>query len=172
VTGDPRDPIALIETRLELERAIQRLSCATTRWLRTFAEGETVNATDLSALTQLAIAGTALSPGELSRRLVLTPGGTNGVVRRLIAVRLITRRVSSSDKRDVELVITRAGIDIVARLSHIPLGDLLRDSTPQELARTVGLLDQLSDLLTGEAGRIDEARTTTPVAKPRMPQWG
>jgi DNA-binding MarR family transcriptional regulator len=67
-----------------------------------------VNATDLVAL-DIIRRNKNIPPGRLARELHLTPGGTNGVLRRLFKAEMIVRRVSPTDRRDVRLGITRRG---------------------------------------------------------------
>jgi DNA-binding MarR family transcriptional regulator len=78
----------------------QRAAAAATR--------RDVNATDLLAL-DLIRRNQRTAPGRLAREMQLTAGGTNGVIRRVLKARLITRKVSSRDRRDVGLEITRRG---------------------------------------------------------------
>lgn len=65
-----------------------------------------VNATDLLAL-DITRRHRTISPGDLARAMQLTPGGTNGVIRRLIEANLIVRSTSPTDRRDVRLTVTR-----------------------------------------------------------------
>jgi DNA-binding MarR family transcriptional regulator len=93
----------------EIADALDRLVAAAQRQrAAAAATRRDVNATDLLALDIVRRAG-RIAPGRLAREMQLTAGGTNGVIRRIVAAKLITRTVSATDRRDVGLQITRRG---------------------------------------------------------------
>jgi DNA-binding MarR family transcriptional regulator len=92
--------IADVLNRLVAAADRQRLAAAATR--------PDVNATDLLAL-DLIRRHPGISPGQLARTMQLTPGGTNGVIRRIIKAQLIVRRTSPTGRSDVRLKITPLG---------------------------------------------------------------
>src|SRR3954467_15288373 len=93
----------------EIGDALDRLVAAAQRQrAAAAATRQDVNATDLLAL-DIVRRARRISPGALAREMHLTPGGTNGVIRRVLTAKLLTRRVSPADRRDVGLEITRRG---------------------------------------------------------------
>lgn len=172
MSSSAEDPTADIAARLAVQRAIQRFCCANHRWHGIYAADIALNPTDVQALSQIANAG-QISPGALSERLVLTPGGTNGVLRRLQAARLITRDTSPADRRDVTVTVTGAGMEVVTGLAQRPLGNLPATMTPPSCDRLVAALNTLTTLLEDEATRLRSSRPSEPEHdKIHIPAWG
>jgi DNA-binding MarR family transcriptional regulator len=60
-------------------------------------------------LAQLGRRSEGMTPGELTRALVVTPGNVTGIVRRLGRLGLVARRTVPEDRRAVRVVLTAAG---------------------------------------------------------------
>ena len=60
-------------------------------------------------LAQLGRRAEGMTPGELTRALVVTAGNVTGIVRRLGRLGLVARKVVPQDRRAVRVVLTSAG---------------------------------------------------------------
>lgn len=60
----------------------------------------------------------SITVGELAERLQIRHHSAVGLVDRLCALRLLSRKVSSEDRRHVELTLTDSGEDLLERLSE------------------------------------------------------
>jgi DNA-binding MarR family transcriptional regulator len=142
----------------------QRAAAAATR--------RDVNATDLLAL-DIIRRSRRISPGRLAREMHLTAGGANGVIRRIIAAKLITRRVSPTDRRDVRLDITRRGTTLMTtgvggwdptlldHLSHLPEPTLT--DTLNLLHHIATTAEKRADTHAHSARRVTEASAGVPL---------
>jgi DNA-binding MarR family transcriptional regulator len=104
-----------------------------------FPEGLTMPQFDV--LAQLARHGTGMTPGELTRELLVTKGNVTGIVERLVRRGLVERLRVPSDGRTRRLVLTPEGRrltsraipehrrEIASHMAQVPPGELhsLRD---------------------------------------------
>ncbi|MDE1920442.1 MAG: MarR family transcriptional regulator [Candidatus Omnitrophica bacterium] len=60
-----------------------------------------------------------LSPGEVARKTGLTQGAVSKLMNRLLRKKLVTRVISSKDRRYKELRLTKEGKSLVPRLARI-----------------------------------------------------
>jgi DNA-binding MarR family transcriptional regulator len=99
---------------LELAASLERLVAAVNRERAALAalRGD-VTATDLLALSHLRRRA-SLSPGALARALLMSPSGTTGVLRRLVAAGLAVRSAGAGNHRDVRVSATRDGVELGA----------------------------------------------------------
>jgi DNA-binding MarR family transcriptional regulator len=98
-----------VATHTDIAAALDRLAVAAHRQRAAAAATLTdLNATDLLALTIIHRAG-SITPGALARAMHVTPGGTSGVIRRVIAAEMIGRTTSPTDGQDVRLTVTEQG---------------------------------------------------------------
>jgi DNA-binding MarR family transcriptional regulator len=162
----------------EIADALDRLIAAAHRQ-RAAAAGtrQDVNATDLLAL-DVVRRHRRISPGRLAREMQLTPGGTNGVIRRVVRAKLITRKVAARDRRDVGLEITRRGETLmttgIGGWDPKLLERLARRHGQAEtdmmdlLAQIAEVTEQRADALTVTAERVNDPAAGVPVPV----RWG
>jgi DNA-binding MarR family transcriptional regulator len=134
-----------------------------------------LNATDLRALTAIHRAG-ATTPGALVRAMHLTPGGTDGVIRRLVAAEMIDRRASPREGRDVRLTVTEQGESLMTTGAGVWDSQLLeqleRLPDPGKLVNLLGSVAEATEqrakgLADDSVDRRRRARET-----PRLVRWG
>jgi DNA-binding MarR family transcriptional regulator len=108
VTGPWSSPAEQLATSLD------RLVAAVNRERAALAalRGD-LTATSLLALSHLRGHG-PLSPGALSDALLMSPGGTTAVIRRLVAAGLVVREAGPGNQHGVRLSITREGVALGA----------------------------------------------------------
>jgi DNA-binding MarR family transcriptional regulator len=104
-------------------------------------------------LAQLHRSG-AMTPGELTRELLVTAGNLTGIVERLVRLGLVSRHPVPEDGRAVRVRLTPAGRQLMARA--IPrhrrdLAGLLAVMPPVELRRLRALLGTLGEGLQARA---------------------
>jgi DNA-binding MarR family transcriptional regulator len=155
--------IADVLDRLVAAGHRQRAAAAATR--------RDVNATDLLAL-DIIRRRRRISPGGLAREMHLTAGGTNGVIRRVVAASLITRKVSPNDRRDVRLEITRRGEALMttgvggwdpALLDHLAHQPEAALTDMMDLLRTIATAaEERADGYARSARRVSEASAGVP----------
>ena len=108
----------------------------------------------------------------------LTPGGTNGVIRRILRARLIDRKVSAQDCRDVGLEIARRGeslmttgvggwdprlLERLARMDEERRGDMM-----ELLAQIAEATEHRADVRAETALQVNAPAAGVPVPV----QWG
>jgi DNA-binding MarR family transcriptional regulator len=121
-----------------LRRAHQRASAV---FLAELGENHRITPTQFAALVKLHDVGEE-SQNELGRLIATDPATTQGVVRRLIARRLVERLADPGDRRRAKLRLTARGRSLVERL--IPLGMRVTEETLRPLAaREQGLFLRL-----------------------------
>jgi DNA-binding MarR family transcriptional regulator len=91
-----------------------------------------------------------MTPGELTRALLVTAGNVTGIVGRLVAMDLAERQPVPEDRRTVRIRLTPRGRRLMRRA--IPrhrrdLGALLSAVAPADLARLRELLGRLDRAL-------------------------
>lgn len=101
-----RPPTALLREILEISEAFER------RLGRELA----VNPTDLSAMEHL-IASGALSPGELARRLGISPAAATTVIDRLTSAGHVSRAPNPDDRRGV--LVEAAPASVAATMARL-----------------------------------------------------
>ena len=126
-----------------LRRAHQRASAI---FLAELDEDHRITPTQFAALVKLRDVGEE-SQNELGRLIATDPATTQGVIRRLIARRLVERSGDPGDRRRAKLRLTTRGRSLVERL--IPLGmrvteQTLRPLTAREQEVLLGLLARLA----------------------------
>jgi DNA-binding MarR family transcriptional regulator len=122
------------------------------RRMRTLREDHGVSASKLSALGRLRRAGHPLSATELARLERLQPQSVTRIIADLEADGLIIRRQNESDRRQLDIAITKAGIEILtrdARRQNEWLARAITEKlTPAEraiVALAADLLERLAD---------------------------
>lgn len=157
----------------EIADALDRLVAAAHRQrAAAAATRRDVNATDLLALDIIRRAG-RIAPGRLAREMQLTAGGTNGVIRRIVAAKLITRTVSATDRRDVGLEITRRGETLMTTgvggwdpllLEHLSRHDAASLANMMSLlAEIATAAEQRADGFASSARRVADASSGVPL---------
>jgi MarR family transcriptional regulator, lower aerobic nicotinate degradation pathway regulator len=126
-----------------LRRAHQRASAI---FLAQLGEDHRITPTQFAALVKLRDVGEE-SQNELGRLIATDPATTQGVIRRLIARRLVERSGDPGDRRRAKLRLTTRGRSLVERLT--PLGmrvteQTLRPLTAREQEVFLGLLARLA----------------------------
>ncbi|HEY6758201.1 MAG TPA: MarR family winged helix-turn-helix transcriptional regulator [Baekduia sp.] len=155
-----------------LATALEAFATASTRQLIAAAAAhDSLTPNDVLALAHLRAAG-ELGPGALARRLLLTEGGTAGVVRRLRAAGLVEREVDPSDRRDVRLRLTAAGHALLRADAEERDAEVARAAerlAPQARAELAALLlalaavaDARADVLAGAAARAADPGRAVP----------
>ena len=119
---------------------------------RRVPEGLTLPQFDV--LAQLHRREAGMTPGELTRELLVTAGNVTGIVDRLVLLGLAERRPVPEDRRTVRVVLTPRGRQIMHRAIPRHRADveaILSAMPPSSLARLRDLLGELSHTL--EPGR-------------------
>jgi DNA-binding MarR family transcriptional regulator len=165
-----------VATRVDFAAALDRLAVAAHRQRAAAAGTLTdLNATDLLALTIIHRAG-AITPGALARAMHLTPGGTDGVIRRLVAAEMIDRTTSPRDGRDVRLTVMEQGESLMTTGAGVWDSQLLeqleRLPDPGKLVNLLGSVAKATEqrakaLADDSVDRRRRARET-----PRLVRWG
>jgi DNA-binding MarR family transcriptional regulator len=99
-------------------------------------------------LAQLERAGSGLTLGEVSRRMMVSNGNVTGLAARLEAEGLVERRVNAADRREQRLRLTPRGRREFARLSaeHEDwIAELLAGLAPGDRATLYRLLGRAKD---------------------------
>ena len=115
---------------------------------RRVPEGLTLPQFDV--LVQLHRSDEGMSPGELTRALLVTAGNVTGIVGRLVAMDLAERRPVPEDRRAVRVRLTARGRRLMRRA--IPrhrrdVAALFAGVSPADLGRLRGLLGRLGRTL-------------------------
>jgi DNA-binding MarR family transcriptional regulator len=127
-----------------LGRLNRRMSVAYSRQLSTLGIGNS----DWEVLKALLVAGKPyrLGPGELAKRLGLTPAAMTHRIDRMVAEGLVTRERDETNRVRVIVELTDAGRGKwleTMRLASVFEQDLLRDLTPDERGRLGAILQSL-----------------------------
>jgi len=137
------------------------------------AAGFGLNAAEATALSALLLSGPPheMLPSEIQRRVVHTSAGITGILRRLEAKQLITRRPDQTDGRCVVVALTPAGDQLVRLfLSHRAttlatyFADIEADELP-ELIEAIGLVLTKLERAAGYSPAFTTARITQRVAR-------
>jgi DNA-binding MarR family transcriptional regulator len=105
-------------------------------------------------LAQLHRRQEGMTPGELTRELLVTAGNVTGIVDRLVLLGLAERRPVPQDRRTVRVVLTPRGRQIMQRAiprHRTDVGTMLSAVPASSLARLRDLLGELAHAL--EPGR-------------------
>ena len=110
----PDIPMGSLRVSLPLRRVLQHAESERAKLLAKHG----VNATTLDLLVALRRSGKPYvsTPSELARLLVLSSGGVSQRLERLEREGLVERRVSAADRRVVNVLLTRRGLEILDRL--------------------------------------------------------
>jgi DNA-binding MarR family transcriptional regulator len=105
-------------------------------------------------LAQLHRRAEGMTPGELTRALLVTGGNVTGIVSRLVAMGLAERRPVPEDRRAVRVRLTAGGRRLMRRA--IPrhgraVASLLSGVSPADLGRLRELLGRLGRVLEASA---------------------
>jgi DNA-binding MarR family transcriptional regulator len=112
-----------------------------------FAAAEALHATDVQALSVLALAGGSLTAGELARALELSSGATTRLVDRLERVGHVARRTDDVDRRRRHVAITPAAATTAGAFFG-RIGDLMREVLADyEPAQQRAVRDVLRDVV-------------------------
>ena len=98
-------------------------------------------------LAQLARRREGMTPGTLTRELLVSPGNVTGIVERLVRKGWVERRPVPGDRRTVRLVLTPRGHAAIGRAvprHRREVAALLADYSDQELRSLRALLGRLS----------------------------
>ena len=115
------------------------------------------------AVLSRASEGRGASVGELAARTMTDPSSVSGVVARLVAGGLATRRRSPEDERRVEISITPAGRALLRRAPASPEERLVAAVASLPATKQAALARLLDEVV--DAIRADDV--SAPVAKPR-----
>jgi DNA-binding MarR family transcriptional regulator len=105
-------------------------------------------------LAQLHRREKGMTPGELTRELLVTAGNVTGIVERLVRLGLAERRPVPQDRRAVRVRLTARGRQLMRRMIPRHRRDvavLLARVPPGDLARLRDLLGNLARLIEEEA---------------------
>jgi DNA-binding MarR family transcriptional regulator len=105
-------------------------------------------------LAQLHRREAGMTPGELTRELLVTAGNVTGIVERLVRLGLAERRPVPQDRRAVRVRLTARGRQLMRRMIPRHRRDvavLLARVPPDDLARLRDLLGNLARLIEGKA---------------------
>jgi DNA-binding MarR family transcriptional regulator len=105
-------------------------------------------------LAQLYRREDGMTPGELTRELLVTAGNVTGIVERLVRLGLAERRPVPQDRRAVRIRLTARGHRLMRRIIPRHRRDvavLLARVPPDDLARLRDLLGNLARLIEEEA---------------------
>ena len=107
-------------------------------------------------LAQLHRAGTSLSMGELSRRMMVTNGNITGLIDRLVRDGLVERRPAPNDRRRQLINLTIAGrafFDRIAEDHRAWVSEMMGGLSADEMRRLFDLLGRLKgSVLASEEG--------------------
>jgi len=145
-SDDLTEQLSNIEVRIWI-RMLTLHGKVYSRLNRTFLDRFGISLAKFDVLAQLDRFGDDLSQGELSQRLKVTGGNVTGLVRRLVADGLVTRKMSASDRRSFVVRLTPNGRELfrAARDMHDELlRDWFGDLSPDELAAALASLNLLS----------------------------
>lgn len=160
---DPAPASALAAANL-----VRRSLADFSRHMRALREDHGVSAAKLSALGRLRRADRAMTASELASLEGLQPQSMTRIIAELDSLGLIARRQNESDRRQIDIVITSKGTDLLvrdARRQNEWLARAMTDRlTPAEraiLALAAELLDRLADRgLANVAEHLSDALTT------------
>jgi DNA-binding MarR family transcriptional regulator len=132
-------------------RLLKAHGLALRRVRRLVPEGLTLPQFDV--LVQLDRRPEGMTPGELTRALLVTAGNVTGIVGRLVAMDLAERHPVPGDRRAVRLILTPRGRRLMQKA--IPrhrrdVAALLSGVSPADLGRLRGLLGRLVRALEAE----------------------
>lgn len=131
-------PISSPRHDLRILQALRRIIHAVDLHSKALTSDHDVTGPQLVCLLALVEAG-ELSPTELSRRVHVSKSTVIGIVRRLEAKGLVSRRPDEDDRRVVHLTATEGGIAL-ARKAPSPLQKALFDGLEQVSAFEAGML--------------------------------
>lgn len=100
-----------------------------------------------SAFVLAAIDRGATGPGAVAERLDLPPASVTRTVESLSGAGLVTRERHPGDRRHVELALTDAGRDVLARARSVLSGALAKAWPDLETRRAADLAQGLEDLV-------------------------
>jgi len=128
-----------------------------------------VTATDLLALSHLRTRG-SLSPGALSRALLMSPSGTSAVIHRLVAAGLTVREPGSGNQRDVRVSVTREG----AALGAIAVSANALDGESVDILALIGAVAVAAERRAADLAQEVQAAAGTDAAAevPALVRWG
>lgn len=104
-------------------------------------------------LAQLYRRPEGMTPGELTRELLVTAGNVTGIVARLVRLRLVERRPVPHDRRAVRLVLTARGRRLMSRAIPRHAAEVEELLAPVPAAARRRLRDLLGELLRALEGR-------------------
>lgn len=161
---------AALPTLPETANHIRRSLANFARRMRLLREDHGVSASKMSALGRLHRVGHPLSATELARLERLQPQSVTRIIADLEAEGLIIRHQNESDRRQLDIAITKAGIELLTRDARRQNGWLARAMTekltPAEravLALAADLLERLADSDVSPA----QGDTTTTTVDPK-----
>lgn len=136
----------------EILRALRRILRAVDRHGRRLAQQHHLTGPQLICLREVQRSG-PLNPGQLARSVSLSPATVTGILDRLEARGLVTRRRRNRDKRQVLVQLADRGVDLLAHTPP-PLQERfvqrLEALEPEERERIAAALAQVVELMDAE----------------------
>lgn len=129
--------------------AIRMLDLATARYRVTLAADWGVTVTDSVLMSNIALAGGAMTPRDLARRMLISSGTVTTMVDRLESAGLVERTANPADRRSLLVELTDKGRESLfyTRERFInALDDSMPDDHAQEFADT---LRQIAESIDG-----------------------
>lgn len=108
----------------------------------------------------------------------MTPGGTNGIIRRVLRARLLVRRASPKDRRDVGLEVTVRGTNLMTTGVGGWDARLLERLARRDGRQASDMMDLLAAIAEAAEERADALASTAElvnspaVGVPRPIRWG
>jgi DNA-binding MarR family transcriptional regulator len=95
---------------------------------------------------QVLVDAPAKSIAEIAARTLTDQSSVSTVVARLVAKKLVRRKMVTTDRRRAELVLTPAGVRVVKRLPRLPQVAIVEAVQAMPRARQANLVRALADL--------------------------
>jgi DNA-binding MarR family transcriptional regulator len=155
-----------------LTDGLARLVESAVRHTVALARARDLTPTDLRALG-LVKRGGSMRPGELAQALQLSPSGTTGVIRRLVAAGLVHRDSGPANHRNVRV---RAVGREAEQLRVVPAGQVAAACealglSPSEREAIAGFVLRLVELVEIEADAMRAASTRAQIRVTLPPRW-
>lgn len=135
-------------------RALRRLQTVMAGSEAALARRMRMHPTDIAAMDHLSAADEPVGPGELARRLGLSPAAATELVDRLTAAGHVERHRDLADRRRIGLQPSPDAIGAVLRHLDSLIADLdsaAREATPEERAAIVRFLERITAVYDGWA---------------------
>ncbi|WP_229054572.1 MarR family winged helix-turn-helix transcriptional regulator [Aeromicrobium sp. Leaf350] len=155
MTTHPGGPPGAPDARLEVVRRLQSLTTATLHFTDRAAASRGLHRSDLQALQALVAAresgADAVTPGELSQALTLSPSATTTLIDRLERAGHVRRDHDQHDRRRVGLTMTKhAGTEARAMFGPMAMAmvEALSDFDDDQVATILAFLETATAVVT------------------------